>query len=42
MMIAMFGDTDANIKALRAAYRAVEIKAEKIFHLGDFGAILLF
>ena len=36
-MIAVFGDIHGNIEALRAAYRAVESKAEKIFHLGDLG-----
>ena len=41
MMIAIFGDIHGNIEALRAAYRAVEIKADKIFHLGDLGVMLL-
>ncbi len=37
MVIAIFGDIHGNIEALRAAYRAVETRAEKIFHLGDLG-----
>jgi putative phosphoesterase len=37
MIIAIFGDIHGNIEALRAAYRAVESSAEKIFHLGDIG-----
>jgi putative phosphoesterase len=37
MKIAIFGDIHGNIEALRAAYSAVEFKAEKIFHLGDLG-----
>jgi putative phosphoesterase len=37
MIIAVFGDIHGNIEALRAAYRVVESKAEKIFHLGDLG-----
>jgi putative phosphoesterase len=36
-MIAIFGDIHGNIEALRAAYKAVENKAEKISHLGDLG-----
>jgi predicted phosphodiesterase len=37
MVIAIFGDIHGNMEALKAAYRAVELKAEKIFHLGDLG-----
>jgi len=37
MRIAKFGDRFRNMEALRTAYRAIEIKADKIFHLGDSG-----
>jgi putative phosphoesterase len=37
MVIAIFGDIHGNIEALRAAYKAAEIKTDKIFHLGDLG-----
>ncbi|OGD20558.1 MAG: hypothetical protein A2W03_07840 [Candidatus Aminicenantes bacterium RBG_16_63_16] len=37
MKLAIFGDIHGNIEALRAAYQAVEAKADKLFHLGDLG-----
>ena len=37
MRLAIFGDIHGNIEALRTAYRTVETKADKIFHLGDLG-----
>jgi putative phosphoesterase len=37
MIIAIFGDIYGNIEALRAAYKAVEQRTDKIFHLGDLG-----
>jgi putative phosphoesterase len=37
MKLAIFGDIHGNIEALRAAYRAVEFEADKIYHLGDLG-----
>jgi predicted phosphodiesterase len=37
MRFAIFGDIHGNIEALRTAYRAVKMKADKIFHLGDLG-----
>lgn len=37
MKIAVFGDIHGNIEALRAAYNAVHINVDKIFHLGDLG-----
>jgi len=35
--LAIFGDIHGNIEALRAAFRAVEGRVDKIFHLGDLG-----
>jgi len=37
MRLAIFGDIHGNIEALRTAYRAVEARTDKIFHLGDLG-----
>jgi len=37
MRIGVFGNTNGNMEALRTAHRAIEIKADKIFHLGDSG-----
>jgi predicted phosphodiesterase len=37
MKLAIFGDIHGNIQALRTAYRDIETKADKIFHLGDLG-----
>jgi putative phosphoesterase len=38
MLIAVFGDIHGNIEALKVAYsKAVSLKADKIYHLGDLG-----
>lgn len=37
MNLAIFGDIHGNLEALRAAFRAVEGRVDKIFHLGDLG-----
>jgi len=42
MRIAKFGDRFGNMEALRTAYRAIEIKADKILHLGDLGGHVSF
>ncbi len=38
MLIAVFGDIHGNIEALKVAYhKAVSLKVDKIYHLGDLG-----
>jgi putative phosphoesterase len=37
MKLAIFGDIHGNLEALQTAYRAVEGRIDKIFHLGELG-----